>query len=95
MSVVADVVEPDAGKGAANAVDAVNDHTPEPEQPPVVDRLPDPPAPEDGLAALRETVESLAATVQVLSDAVMKATPDESPTSVPWTHWGSAARDDE
>ena len=75
-------------KVPAIVVDDVNDHTPDPATPPVVESLPDPPAPVDGLAELRDIVGKLAVSVSVLSEAVIGKHADESPTRVPWTHKG-------
>lgn len=96
VATAADAVEPGAGAAPGNAVDAVNDHTPDPETPPVVDAVPDPPMPQDGIAELREVVAGLAATVATLTDLVTDKERDASPASLPWTHRGGHhAGDDE
>lgn len=76
--------------------DKAAEHTPEPETPPVVTHIPDPPTPQnDGLAELRSVVEGLATAVSNLTELVTRQLPkDESPASLPWTHYGSKPRED-
>jgi len=88
---VVSAVEPEVKPPAV--VDNVNDHTPDPPEPPVVDKAPDPPKPdEDGLSELREMVTGLATTVSTLVDAVNGMRPDATPRKVPWTHRGGPVR---
>lgn len=84
-------VVPDASPtaAAANATEKVNEHTPDPETPPVVDEVPDPPRPDKGgIDALTEMVTKLAGEVAILTDAVLGRGEDASPAHVPWTHRG-------
>ena len=87
------VVVPEVKDAPANVVEDVDKHTPDPETPPVVDRVPAPadPGPE-GLDELRELVGGLATAVATLTDTVAgivsKSDADDSPTRVPWTHRG-------
>lgn len=84
----------DPGVKPANVVENVNDHTPDPETPPVVDKAPNPPTEQDSMAELRETVTNLATAVvgiqETLTSLVAKTNPDASPAKVPWTHRGGA-----
>ena len=74
----------------AHAVEKVDEHTPTPATNPVpeVHEKTD-----DGLDALRDTVNGLAASVAALTDLVTKKVvdKDEAPASVPWTHRGGAS----
>lgn len=75
----------------ANVVENVNDKTPDPETPPVVDKAPDPPRPDEGgLDALNARVTSLADAVTALTDVVtgVVAQRDSAPRKLPWTHRG-------
>jgi len=96
---VVGTVVPGAQDAASNIVDDVNDHTPDPETPAAAERLPDTPAPVEGIAELRAMIEGLATTVTALTslvtDKVTDNERDSSPQSVPWTHLGGHARDDE
>lgn len=86
-SAVAPDVKPPA------VVDNVNDRTPDPQTPPLVDQAPEPPRPDtDGLSELRSLVENLATTVTVLTDKVTSLVRDEAPRNVPWTHKGGGPR---
>ena len=79
-----------------HVVENVNDHTPDPETPPIVEHIPDPPRPDtDGLAELRNVVGTLATSVASLTELVTKNNKDESPNNVPWTHRGHAVHKDE
>lgn len=94
---IAETVIPGAHDAASNAVDDVNDHTPDPETPAAAEHLPDTPEPVDGLAELRHLVEGLATTVETLTglvtDKVTSQEPDESPQRLPWTHLGGHTRE--
>jgi hypothetical protein len=94
----AELVVPGAHDAASNAVDDVNDHTPDPETPAVAEKLPDPPEPVEGIAELRTLVEGLATTVATLTglvtDKVVDRERDTSPQSLPWTHLGGHAKDE-
>ena len=96
---IVETVVPGTHDAASNAVDDVNDHTPDPETPAAAEHLPDTPEPVEGIAELRSMIEGLATTVASLTSLVTdKVTGDErdsSPQSVPWTHLGGHARDDE
>lgn len=73
----------------ANVVENVNDHTPEPVQPPLVEKAPTPPeAQNEGMAALGDAVAKLGTMVDTLTELVLNGQKDESPHSVPWTHRG-------
>lgn len=85
---IVSAVVPEVKDAPAHVVTEVNEHTPDPVTPPVVDQLPDPPAPADGLAELKEVVTGLATAVASLTELVIKANKDESPTKGPWTHRG-------
>lgn len=91
------IADPNATQEAANAVDDANKHTPDPETPPLVERVPDPvtPEPDDGLAQLAAVVASLADTVATLENTVLGLVDkDERPHGVPWTHAGMKRDDD-
>lgn len=88
---VVSAVDPDVKLDAV--VDNVNDHTPDPPEPPAVEHAPEPPkADEDGLSELREMVAGLATTVSALTEAVNGMNKDEQPAKVPWTHRGGPVR---
>jgi len=86
----------------AAVVDNANDHTPEPETPPVVDDAPDPPrSDKEGMTELREIAANLAETVATLTgavaqfaDSLLDAHRDDSPTALPWTHRGGSHESD-
>jgi hypothetical protein len=92
----AETVDNDAQNVPGIVTDRVDPHTPDPVQPPVVENVPEPPTPQDeGIEGLRATVTELATAVASLTDLVTKQMPkDESPSSVPWTHYGSKHHDD-
>jgi hypothetical protein len=93
MSVTAaEAVVPGSSDAPTRVVTDVNDHTPDPETPTIVEPVPDPPVPVDGLAELRDVVATLATAVAILSERVTAKEPDESPVHVPWTHKGGPVR---
>lgn len=84
-----EVVAPgvDPGNIAAN----VEDHTPQPETPPIVDETPETPEPQDeGLSQLRDIVAGLGTTVETLVARMNAMQSDEQPVKLPWTHRGGA-----
>lgn len=89
---VVQAVDPQINPG--NVVENVNEHTPPPQQPPVVEHVPDPPSPNrEGMDELGTLVHELADTVQTLKDIATGKACDESPNGVPWTHKGSRRTD--
>jgi hypothetical protein len=95
---VGETVDNDSQNVPGIVLDRVDPHTPDPKLPDKVDeKLPEPPAPQDeGIEGLRTTVGQLATAVATLTDLVTANLPkDESPNSVPWTHYGSKPRKDE
>ena len=96
--VVAAVVGGDSQGAPANMTQAVDDHTPDPQTPPVVEKVPDPPRPDEGgLAQLSETVAGIATAVTALTETVTNMVAgkvnDASPARRPWTHIGSKDKD--
>lgn len=86
-----EAVEP--GIKPANIVDNVNDKTPDPETPPVVEEVPDPPRPDHGgIDALQQEVKALGTAVGSLTELVTStvAARDATPARLPWTHRGKA-----
>jgi len=89
VTTVAEIAEPQAS--APKVVDNVNDHTPEPTQPPGVTHVPDPPAAQDGgLEAVQDAISKLGTALDALTAMVLGQQKDESPHSVPWTHRGGS-----
>ena len=85
---------------AGTTADKVDAHTPDPQTPPVVEHVADPPRPDhEGLSQLQETVTGLATAVATLTETVTNLVTgkgkDESPAPRPWTHRGSPAKDGE
>ena|ERR1035437_5091436 len=88
---VVTAVDPEVKEAPAKVVEEANDHTPDPQTPPVVEKLPEPPHGEDGLGELRSMVEGLANSVTALTELVTKNT-DESTQSIPWTARGGSGK---
>ncbi len=89
--VVAAVVGGQSQSVPAKATEEVNQHTPDPETPPVVEKVPDPPRPDtEGIEGLRDMVGKLATSVATLTELVTSSHKDESPAKVPWIAKGPA-----
>jgi len=92
-------VVPETKGAPEGVVTEVNEHTPDPATPPVVDKAPDPPRPDhEGIAQLQMTVTGLATAVATLTETVTGLVTgsrhDASPAKRPWTHIGSPVKDE-